>query len=389
MKILVVCQYYYPETVRITDICEELVKRGHEVKVITDIPNYPMGEIYEGYGLLKNRNQTINGVRVHRSFTIPRKSGPIFRVLNYYSFAFFSTIYAVFMKADFDVVFVNQLSPVMMAYAAIIYAKKHNKKLVMYCLDLWPESLVAGGITRGSLVYKLFHKFSKDIYKQFDKILVTSKSFSNYFEKEFSLTNTEYLPQYAEELFTPGFCRKEPDEYFDLMFAGNIGAMQSIDTIIKAAELLKNKKNIRWHIVGDGSELGNLKEQAKNLDNVFFYGRKSIEEMPKYYSMADAMLVTMKKDPIISLTLPGKIQSYMLAGKLILGAADGEIKNTINESKCGLCCDAEDYVGLAKLVVELSQNGETEKYAKNSFDYYEENFLKSHFIDFLIEELTK
>ena len=154
MKILVICQYYSPEPFRHSDICEELVKRGHEVTVVTGLPNYPMGKIYDGFRHGKKRDEQINGVKIHRCFIIGRRHGAIFRFLNYYSYAISSHFYVKHLKDDFDVVFVNQLSPVMMAKAGITYKKKHNKKLVLYCLDLWPESLVAGGITRGSFIYK-------------------------------------------------------------------------------------------------------------------------------------------------------------------------------------------------------------------------------------------
>ena len=119
MKILVVCQYYHPEPFRISDICEELTKQGHEIFVITGIPNYPMGVIYPGYEKGQKRDEIINGVKVHRCFTIGRKSGIIKRILNYYSYAISSTLYASKIRDEFDLVIVNQLSPVMMAYAGI------------------------------------------------------------------------------------------------------------------------------------------------------------------------------------------------------------------------------------------------------------------------------
>lgn len=170
-KILVVCQYYKPEPFRISDICEEMVRRGHEVHVVTGYPNYPEGILYEGYGKGKHIDETINGVKIHRCYTVPRQTGTIKRMLNYYSFAISSTTYVLSKKCKasdgkaFDVVFCNQLSPVMMAYAAIAYKKKHKIPAVMYCLDLWPESLIAGGITRGSVIYKYFHGASKRIYR--------------------------------------------------------------------------------------------------------------------------------------------------------------------------------------------------------------------------------
>ena len=149
MKILVVCQHYAPEPFRHPDICEELARRGHEVTVITGQPNYPMGVIYEGYQGRKKRQEALNGVQIHRTFTIGRRRGPLFRILNYYSYALSSAAFVKSMQDKFDVIFVNQLSPVMMANAAVAYKQMHGTPIVLYCLDLWPESLVAGGIRRG------------------------------------------------------------------------------------------------------------------------------------------------------------------------------------------------------------------------------------------------
>ena len=386
MKILVICQYYYPEPFRHPDICEELVKHGHDVTVVTGLPNYPMGEIYEGYRKGEKRDEVLNGVKVHRCFTIGRKHGALYRFLNYYSYAYSSASYVKKMKEKFDVVFVNQLSPVMMANAAICYKKKHNVPVVLYCLDLWPESLVAGGIKRDSIIYRFFHRTSEKIYKQIDKILITSRLFADYFEKEFGISGTEHLAQYAEAIFTPEQCEKTADEYIDLMFAGNVGVAQSVDTIIEAARLTSDITNLRWHIVGDGSEIERLKESAKGLDQVIFHGRKPLEEMPKYYAMADAMLVTMQKDPVLSLTLPGKVQTYMAAGKPIIGAIDGETPIVVKEAECGNCGGAEDAAVLAENVREFIKSDRKLMW-QNARSYYNEHFEKSLFIDKLEQKL--
>ena len=383
MKILVICQYYYPEPFRITDICEELVKRGHEIQVVTGYPNYPLGELYDGYGKGKRINETINGVKVHRCYEIPRKNGILNRFLNYFSYPISSMRYVTSKECKpengekFDLVLCNQLSPVMMAYAAIKYKKKHKVPAIMYCLDLWPESLVAGGIKRDSLIYKIFNHISKNIYKQMDQILVTSESFINYFESQFGIKNTKYLPQYAESLFTPESCKKEPNQYIDLMFAGNIGTAQNVKIIIDAARKLQNYENLRFHIVGDGIELDNLKNMSKDLNNVIFYGRKPVEEMPKYYAMADAMLITMEKDPIISLTLPGKVQSYMAAGKPIIGSIDGETRRIIKIANCGYCCNAENLDCLIKIINKLMEVNNFDELGKNSYQYYKNNYKKN------------
>lgn len=390
MKILFVCQHYTPEPFRHPDFCEDLVRRGHEVRVLTGVPNYPMGEIYEGYRHGEKRDEVLNGVQVHRCFTIGRKTGTVRRVLNYYSFAISSSLAALRLKEDFDVVMVTQPSPVMMASAGIRYKKKHRKKMLLYCMDLWPECLCVGGIRRGGLIYRYYHRVSERIYRQADSLLITSKSFAGYFDREFGIRDTVYLPQFAEAIFTPEQCRKEPDGFVDLMFAGNLGIAQSIGTIIEAARLLKDERDIRFHIVGDGSEFERLKQQAEGLENVIFYGRKPLGEMPRYYSMADAMLVTMQKNPVVSFTLPGKVQTYMAAGKPILGAIDGETPLIVGEAGCGFCAPAEDSRALADLCLRFrAEKNNTQTYARNARSYYLENFSRELFCDRLEKKLKE
>ena len=387
MKILVVCQHYYPEPFRITDICEELVKNGHEVTVVAGLPNYPEGKIYDGYKGKAGTDECIHGVKVHRCFEIARRKGIVFRLLNYYSFAWSSKRYVKRMREKFDVVFANQLSPVMMVSAAAAYKKKHGTKLVMYSLDLWPESLVVGGIRRGSLVYKYFHRVSRKIYGQADKLLVSSKQFCDYFKNEFGFKDEQmhYLPQYAENLFSAEKCMKEQGETIDLLFAGNIGSAQSVETIIHAAHKTRDIKNLYWHIVGEGSSLSECKALAQELgvESIIFHGRKKLEEMPMFYQKADAMVVTLIDDPILNATLPGKVQTYMAAGKPILGAVDGETKTTIQTANCGFCVDAEDDNGLALIARQFCALSHSEriKLGRNAEEFYEKNFTKESFFD--------
>lgn len=382
MKILMISQYYAPEPFRHPDICEELVRRGHQVTAVVGTPNYPMGYVYEEYRHGKRKDEEINGVRVHRCFTIGRRNSTLFRMLNYYSYPFFASWYVRRLKEKFDVILVNQLSPVMMAAPAVAYQKKHGTKSVLYCLDLWPESLIAGGIQRGSTLYKVFHRTSARLYKAMDKILITSRSFAEYFQQEFGISDTQYLPQYAEALFTPEQCAKKPGETIDLMFAGNVGAAQSVDTIIRAAELTRDIPNLRWHIVGDGSEIEHLKTLAGESTNVIFHGRKPLEEMPAYYAMADAMLVTMQPDPVLSLTLPGKVQTYLAAGKPVIGAIDGEAAAVIQAADCGFCAPAGDAQALADCARRFADTDRTSM-GRNARSFYEAHFSKERFLDTL------
>lgn len=391
MKILVVCQHYWPEPYPLTDICEELVKCGHIVHLITDVPNYPMGVTYPEYKHHKNREQEHNGVKITRAFTIARRHNTVFRVLNYYSYAVSSTFKVLLLKEDYDVVFTNQTSPVMMSTAAAAYAKKHNKKVVMYCMDLWPACLAAGGMTPESLIYKLFGRISGRIYRKMDRILITSQMFRDYLVQQHNVASEKigYLPQYASAVFDNVQQSTSTKDTVDLMFAGNIGTAQSLNTVIDAAEMLKDLPNLRWHIVGDGSELENLKLLAKEkrLDQVVFHGRKPVEEMPKYYAMADAMLVTLTADEFISLTLPGKVQTYMAAGKPIIGAANGEIPVAIESARCGFCAPAEDSAGLAQAVRKFVLCADTKELGENARKYYLEHYTKERFMSQLEHEL--
>lgn len=395
MKILVVCQHYWPEPYYLPDVCEDLVSRGHEVHVVTDVPNYPMGEIYDGYHHGKNREEIHNGVRITRTFTIPRHHNAVFRLLNYYSYSFSSTAYINTLPNDYDVVFTNETSPIMMTRAATAYAKKWGKRCILYCMDLWPASLSAGGMNPDSPIYKFFGEVSKKLYNRADRILISSKMFREYLEIEHDIPDEKilYFPQYASAQFDEIPPTREKNTY-DFVFAGNIGAAQSLDTLLKTAAELGDKaldgKMLRWHIVGDGSELQNLKDIAKhmNLHNVVFHGRKPTEDMPLYYSMADAMLVLLTADKNISRTLPGKVQTYMAAGKPILAAADGEIPQIIAEAQCGFCAPAENSHAFYEIVCSFLNYPNKEQLGTNARSFYEQNFTKKRFMDKLEEELN-
>ena len=390
MKILVACQYYAPEPFRISDICEALAEQGNDVTVVTGTPNYPEGEIYPGYEKGARADEVIGGVRVHRCPLIPRKSGAVYRFLNYYSFVWSSRRYLRKMKEDFDVVFVNQLSPVMMAEGALAWAKRNHRRCVLYCLDLWPESLLAGGIGQGSPIYQLFLRISRRIYRSADGILVSSRGYAEYFREKFQIENVRYLPQYAEDLFGELPQPTEEQQTVDFLFAGNVGSGQSVETIVEAARLLKNESTIHIHIVGGGISLEKCRILAEGLPNITFYGRQKLEQMPRYYAMADVFLVSLVKDPVLSMCLPGKVQSYLAAGKPVVGAIDGEAARVIREAECGMCAPAEDPETLAELIRRMAAQPKLRKqYGENARRYYRAHFQKEKFISDLAAVLQE
>ncbi len=390
IRILATCQYGWPEPYPSLYPMEEMAKRGHYIHAVTGTPNYPMGEVFKGYEHNKIKEEDHNDIHITHVPVIPRKHDPIHRFLNYHSYPITAKRKLLSLTDDYDVVFANQSSPVMMVEPAIAYAKKHNKRVVMYCMDLWPASLCVGGVKRNSTLYKFYWKLSKRVYERVDVILVTSRMFKDYFISEFGISaeKIDYLPQYALSEFD-SIPEQREKESIDFVFAGNVGAAQNLGVVLRAAKIIETEKfdnqgkKIIFHIIGNGQQLEKLQAYAreKNIKNVIFHGRKPLEQMPKYYGMADAMIVTMLPDPLVSLTLPAKVQSYMAAGKPIIASADGEIVNVISESGCGFCAKADDERKLVEVVKKFVELPNKKKLGLNAKNYYSANFSVNRVMD--------
>lgn len=289
------------------------------------------------------------------------------------------------MKKDFDIIMVYQLSPVTMALPGILLKKLTKKPLIIYCHDLWPESVASAGISFGSNLYSILLKASRWIYKCADAIFTSSKLFAEYFHSTLNIQKgITYLPIYAEALFENIKHKPNNTNDINLVFAGNIGEMQSVETIIYAANELKKDINIKFHIVGTGSSHKKCESLANELglSNIVFHGQHPISEMTRFYDLADAFLVTLKRNRVISYTLPNKVQSYMAAGKPILGAINGETQIVIHTAQCGLCCSAEDYREFAHIIKKFVEEKEKHLiYGINARKYYNDNFSQEVYME--------
>lgn len=392
MKILVVTQYYYPEPLRINEICEELVRRGHIVTVLTTNPNYPNGDIYDGYQD-KYNTEIIEGVRVIRCKSRPRYKGNFNLALNYISFCLKAGLCAFDFKEEYDVIYSYQLSPITSVFPAIIYKKKHNVPLVLYCLDLWPESLKGTPLEKGML-YKCVKILSKFIYKQADKILVTSPSFILYLKNTFNISNIDLLYQHANDIKQVNIPEelKKYKKYINFMFIGNLGKSQNIECILKAVSCIPQRNSFKLHIVGSGSNSEKLKMLATQLDindTVVFHGRKNKDELVKYYSIANVCIVSLKNEGIVGYTIPGKLQEYMAAGKTILGCIAGDAAEIIEKSGCGIVVVPNDYMSLSKKMIELIENKDNlQKYCEMSRLFFVNNFTLEKHINKLISKIN-
>lgn len=392
------CQHYWPEPFNTADVCEELARRGHEVTVVTALPNtgMPGNDIPAEWRGPARCDEVRNGVRVLRASLHPRKSGAYHRIMNYLSFWRNGRKLADSLDSDFDVALGYQFSPVMQVDPAVRYCEKTGTPLLIYSFDLWPESLLMGGFSKNSAAFSWMRSVSRRIYESADALAVTSPLFEAYFREELDIAkDTVCLPQYAEDVFLAADAPQPDgydDEFVNLTFAGNVGAAQSVQTIVKAAALLKDDP-FAFHIVGSGSELDACKTLADQLGagNVTFHGRHPLDEMPSYYAASDAMVATFADNPVLGYTLPRKVQSYMAAGKPVVGTLVGEARRVVEDAQCGLCCDAEDAEGLADCCRRLVAMSADERRALgySARSYYEQHFSKNCFFETLEFELDK
>lgn len=395
MKILIVSQYYYPDPFSVALVAEELQKRGHDVTVLTGKPNYGYYRIVPGY---ENRDfEILNGVKVYRVNVKPRKGKALSIVKNYLSYWHNAKKFVRKLDDDFDIVYSVSLSPVMSIAPAIKYAKKHKIKHILHCLDLWPESVVATGmVKRNGLAHKLLYKWSKDLYRQTDEILISSPSFQNYFSDVLKIDKKcVYLPQATNEY--PRIKKQDAYEYdhnyLNLVYCGNIGRVQLIDEIINAIELTKGHLLVRLYVIGLGSLKDYLlkKIKEKNLeDNIIYLGAIASENAINYFPNADAMYLGLNGDNMLGTTIPNKLTFYMSQCKPIIASITGDGKKIILDAKGGIVCD-NNKESIKEAILEFAKLSKKEKenMAQNNLKYYKEHFNNQKIVAQIEEEMKK
>ena len=396
MRILILTNHFFPEVFRVNDIAFGLVKQGHDVTVITSIPNYPQGHYSAGYGLFKKRREWIKGVRVIRVAVIPRGKGSNFRLfLNYLSYLITASAQAFFLsfRKKFDRVFVHETSPVTVGIPAVIVKWRQKIPLYFWVLDLWPESLTAAGGITNKYILGIFRKIVCFLYKYSDKILISSRGFKkSILEKGDYESKIIYFPNWGEEELTSSVSISIPQlpEGFKIMYAGNIGEAQGWDTIMNAALRLKEKSRIKWIFVGDGrrkEQLENFVKENHLEDTVFFLGRYPLETMSSFFKQADVLLVTLKDETIFNLTVPAKLQAYMAASKAVCAVMNGEGAQIVKEARNGVTVPAGNVDLLVKKVIQLARYSaeELRVLGENGSQYYNQYFQKDICMDKLYQ----
>lgn len=418
--ILIISQYFYPETFRINDIASEWVKRGYKVTVLTGIPNYPMGKFFEGYGYRRRRRGQWNGIDIIRIPLIPRGSSrhkivnSIGMTANYFSFVVSGWCWKMINDIRADIVFTYEVSPMTQALIGVWYAKKHHIPHFLYVQDLWPENVEAVAGIKSKAVLMAIDYLVDYIYKNTDQIFVTSRSFVDAIvnrKVKVGRNKVHYWPQYAEEFYK--LLKREDvrktaekgspvwhipnDDSFRIAFTGNIGTAQGLDILPKVAAKLKDirmEEKVRFIIIGDGryQETFEGKIGKQNVtDSFIMIPRQKPEEIPKLLACCDAAFLSFNKMELWEKTIPAKLQSYMACGMPIIAAAQGETERVIREAECGVCVPIGDVVALIKGIKKLVNQPleERKKLGKNGWEYCEKYFDKGILMDEMDEWFGK
>lgn len=386
-RILLVTQYFQPENFKCNDIAFELQRRGHDVTVLTAIPNYPKGKYFDGYGVFKRRTEVVDGVKIIRGFVVPRgKGGKILLSLNYLSYLFSSCIIALYLalRYRYDAVFVHEVSPVTIGVAATLVKRMQRIPMYFWVLDLWPESLTAAIGLRNRYILGFFSKMVQWFYRNSDKILISSKGFaSSICEKGDFADKIVYFPNWVDGALTIKSDVPTPEvpAGFVAMFTGNIGESQDFGTVLDAAERLKSRKDIHFVIVGDGRAKEWLEKQIVERElsqTVHCVGSYPLAAMPATFAKADVLFAALKDEAIFAITVPAKIQAYMSSGTPIVTMINGEAKLLIEEVGCGIAVEAGDGEAFAEAIAKIADMTQAERenigekgrlFAARNFDF--------------------
>lgn len=389
MRVLIWTQYFWPENFRINELVTTLHREGVDVTVLTGKPNYPAGKIFPGYKATGIQREKFSGVEVVRIPLAPRGNGSSQGLLlNYLTFIFSGYFFALFAlrRKKFDAVFVYAPSPLLQALPAIFVAWIKGAPLIVWVQDIWPEALQATGIIKNPWLLRLVELAVRYIYRSADSILIQSEAFRPSVER---LTGDNrkirFYPNSSEDFLSSSNAPHRQSEVsagmgrnFSVVFAGNIGSVQSCSTIISAAKLLQEYPQIRFYLVGSGSQAASiaLDIERNNLVNVVMTGQLPPDEMPSIFASASVLLITLADAPSLAATIPSKLQSYLAAGKPIIASMNGEGAKVLRDANAGIVCPADDEGALAGAVRQLYEMSPDERFhlGQNGRQYFKANF---------------
>jgi colanic acid biosynthesis glycosyl transferase WcaI len=365
MRVLMTSQYFWPEIFPINDLARGLAERDHAVTVLTGLPNFPIGTIFPGYGLRGPWQETHEGVEIKRVPLIPRGNGGHFRIaLNHLSYGVAGSGLGPFrVRARYDVVMASQPSPLLSVLPGLLLSRLKRLPLVLWVQDLWPDSLAIAGV-HNRMIWNAMEHTMRFIYRRSDLVLLQSRAFSDHaLSRGVGAERIRYFPNWAEPVFS-SLSREDASAEdrelppgFRVLFGGNLGEAQALDSVIKAADLLREQPEIKFVLIGEGRRRPWLEAEIAKRGlqrTVSCLGHRPLERMPFYFAAADVLLMTLKRNAAMARTIPSKLQAYLASGRPIIAALDGESQRIVVSAGAGLGCAAEDHVALAETVARLA-----------------------------------
>ncbi|MEZ5565055.1 MAG: glycosyltransferase family 4 protein [Gammaproteobacteria bacterium] len=370
MRILFLSHYFPPEVnapaSRTFEHCREWVLRGHEVHVLTCVPNHPAGKIYPGF---KNRilqHELIDGIHVHRMFTAPAaNAGFLGRSFNYSFYLLMATLVAPFLpKVD---VVVSTSPQFFCGLAGYLVRLIKRVPWVLEIRDLWPESIVTVGAMAESRLTRALGWLESFAYRKADAIVSVTESFVPHIEargghgKVSVITNGVDLAFYSPDAVSAANSTELAEEFgisgkFVAAYVGTHGMAHGLDTILRAADRLRDVPDVVFLLAGDGAESGHLMQQRDEmrLGNVFIVGQQPKERMPGIWGLTNVSLVLLRKRAAFESVIPSKIFEAMgMARPIILGVR-GESERIVEASGSGICIEPENDAELAAAVRQLA-----------------------------------
>ena len=401
-RVLLVAQNFYPEFFKSNDIASNLVARGYKVDVLAGIPNYPEGVFYKGYGIFRRRVDDYNGAKVYRVYQIPRgrKPGAMRLSLNYLSFAFCSTFWVLFFlifKRRYDAIVVHQTSPITQAWPALLLGRLRRTPIYTWVLDIWPDSVMAFMSKPRKIISAPLNWFTNRVYRRSRRILISSPMFRELVNRDHNYDNKiVYYPNWCEDILSMED-REVPklDDGFRIMMAGNLSDATGLEGVVEVIKRTRVNSSIKWTFVGGGNREAWLREtiQREGLtDCCSVLGRYPFECMASLYKQADIMFISLKPTTYnhLNATIPARLQSYIAAGKPIVGMIGEGVTKLVDEINCGRCVEAGDVEGCAKLILQLADNtAQLKAWGENARRYYVEHYTRERCIDNLVDITLK
>lgn len=395
MRVLVVTQYFWPELFRVNDLATELARRGHEVEVLTGVPNYPARGLFPDHGLRGPWSEWMGRVRIRRVPLLPRGKGRGWRLaLNYLSFVASACVVGPFrVGRSPQVIFVYEPSPITVGIPAVVLKRLTGAPIVFWVQDVWPDSLAATGAVRSPRLLAWASGLTRWVYSHCERVLAASAAFVPLIRAQgVEPARVGYLPNWAEGFYRPRTVALDAPERdhlpagFKVLFAGNIGVSQSFGTILDAVELLRDGPEVQWVVIGEGRQRQWLEEEVARrgmAGNFHLLGPRPAETMPTYFALADVLLLALNRDPLYALTVPSKLQTYLACGRPVAAALEGEGARIVAESGAGLVAGADDPVALAGAVRALHDMSSEERAAmgRRGRRYYEQHFKRDRLLD--------